>query len=81
LEFTVGDAPIGPGSRFVIVDRDREYGTTIATYERPSALVFEATGQMDLTITYAFGPADGGTSYGVHTTSARRASCASCCRS
>src|SRR5262249_41624329 len=57
------DEPIGPGSQFVIVNRGQEYDTAISTYDRPTALVFEATGAMSLTIAYAFRPADGGTSF------------------
>jgi hypothetical protein len=57
------DEPIGLGSRFVIVNRGQEYDVAITTYERPSRVVFEATGQVDLTIAYAFGPADGETAF------------------
>jgi hypothetical protein len=58
-----GDEPIGPGSHFLIVNRGQEYDAAITTYDRPSRLVFEATGQTDLTITYAFQPAAEGTTY------------------
>ena len=34
---------------------------TITTYERPSRLVLEASGQPDLTITYALSPTSDGT--------------------
>jgi Polyketide cyclase / dehydrase and lipid transport len=57
------DEPIGLGSRFVIVNRGQAYDTVIATYERPSVLVFEATGPTDLTIAYAFRPAGEATSF------------------
>lgn len=53
--------PVGEGSRFLTVNRGREYDATIATYERPSKLVFDVRGQMDITATFTFAPADGGT--------------------
>jgi uncharacterized protein YndB with AHSA1/START domain len=53
--------PVGPGSRFEIVNNGSTYDATIATYERPSRLVFEATGKPDLTITYLLKPVDEGT--------------------
>jgi uncharacterized protein YndB with AHSA1/START domain len=52
---------IGPGSRFEIVNNGTTYDATIATYERPSRLVFEAKGKPDLTITYVLRPTDAGT--------------------
>jgi hypothetical protein len=58
-----GEEPIGQGSRFLIVNRGQEYDASIATYERPSTLVFEATGATNLTIAYSFAPGDGGTRY------------------
>jgi uncharacterized protein YndB with AHSA1/START domain len=45
--------PIGPGSRFAIVNGGTPYDVTITSYERPSRLVFEASGKPDLTIAYA----------------------------
>jgi uncharacterized protein YndB with AHSA1/START domain len=53
--------PIGPGSKFVVVNSGTSYDTTIATYERPTRLVFEATGNPDVTISYTFTPSGGGT--------------------
>jgi uncharacterized protein YndB with AHSA1/START domain len=53
--------PIGPGSRFAIVNGGTAYDVTIATYERPSRLVLEASGKPDLTIAYAFTPTAEGT--------------------
>ena len=53
--------PIGPGSRFAIVNSGTAYDATITTYERPSRLVFEARGKPDLTVTYSFRPTDDGT--------------------
>jgi uncharacterized protein YndB with AHSA1/START domain len=53
--------PVGPGSRFAIVNNGSTYDVTLATYERPSRLVFEATGKPDLTITYLLRPSDDGT--------------------
>jgi uncharacterized protein YndB with AHSA1/START domain len=53
--------PVGPGSRFAIVNSGTIYDATITTYERPSRLVFEAKGKPDLTITYSFRLTDDGT--------------------
>lgn len=53
--------PIGPGSRFAMVNGGSKYDVTITTYERPSRLVLEATGNPDLTIAYALSSSDGGT--------------------
>ena len=53
--------PIGPGSRFAIVNGGTPYDVTITTYERPSRLVLEASGKPDLTIAYAFTPTGEGT--------------------
>ena len=59
-ELTSGE-PIGAGSRFVIVIRGEAYDTTIATYDRQSALEFRATGSIELVIRYAFDALGGGT--------------------
>jgi hypothetical protein len=53
--------PIGLGSRFAIVNGGTSYDVAITTYDRPSRLVFEASGKPDLTITYALGPIPEGT--------------------
>ena len=53
--------PIGPGSRFAIVNGGTAYDVTISTYERPSRLVLEASGKPDLTIAYTFTPTGEGT--------------------
>jgi carbon monoxide dehydrogenase subunit G len=53
--------PIGPGSQFGIVNGGTTYEVTITTYERPSRLVFEASGNPDLTIVYTLAPAGDGT--------------------
>jgi uncharacterized protein YndB with AHSA1/START domain len=53
--------PIELGSRFEIVNGGTPYEVTITTYERPSRLVLEASGNPDLTIAYVFAPVDGGT--------------------
>ena len=53
--------PIGLGSRFAIVNGGTAYDVTITTYDRPSRLVFEASGKPDLTIAYAFMPTGEGT--------------------
>ena len=53
--------PIGPGSRFAIVNGGTPYDVTIATYDRPSRLGTEASGKPDLTIAYTFTPTGEGT--------------------
>jgi len=53
--------PVELGSRFAIVNGGSPYEVTITTYDRPSRLVFEASGNPDLTIAYTFTPAGGGT--------------------
>ena len=53
--------PIGVGSRFAIVNGGTAYDVTITTYARPSSLVFEASGNPDLTVAYALTPTDDGT--------------------
>ena len=53
--------PIGPGSRFAIVNGGTPYDVTITTYERPSRLVLEATGKPELTIAYTLTPTNEGT--------------------
>jgi hypothetical protein len=55
------DEPIGLGSRFGIVNGGTSYDVTITTYDRPSRLVVEASGNPDLTITYALRPTSEGT--------------------
>ena len=52
--------PIGVGSRFAIVNGGTAYDVTITTYDRPSSLAFEASGNPDLTIAYALTPTDDG---------------------
>jgi uncharacterized protein YndB with AHSA1/START domain len=42
--------PIGPGSRFAVVNGGTPYDVTITGYDRRSRLVFEASGKPDLTI-------------------------------
>jgi len=53
--------PIALGSRFAIVNGGTAYDVTITTYDRPTQLVFEASGNPDLTIAYAFTPIGDGT--------------------
>ena len=53
--------PIGPGSRFAIVNGGTPYDVTFSTYDRPSRLVLEASGKPDLTIAYTFTPTGEGT--------------------
>jgi uncharacterized protein YndB with AHSA1/START domain len=57
----VSGEPVGPGSRFSIVNGGRPFDLTVTTFERPSRLVFEATGKPDLTVTYTLAPAGDGT--------------------
>jgi uncharacterized protein YndB with AHSA1/START domain len=55
------DEPIELGSRFSIVNGGKPYDVTITTFERPSRLVFEASGQPDLTIEHTLTPSVEGT--------------------
>jgi uncharacterized protein YndB with AHSA1/START domain len=58
----LSDEPIEQGSRFTIVNGGRPYDVAITTFERPSRLVFEGSGQPDLTVSYTLTPtADDGT--------------------
>jgi uncharacterized protein YndB with AHSA1/START domain len=52
--------PVELGSRFAIVNGGTSYDVTITTHDRPSRLVFEASGNPDLTIAYTFTPTDDG---------------------
>jgi uncharacterized protein YndB with AHSA1/START domain len=53
--------PIGPESRFAMVNGGIRYDVTIATHDRPSRLVLDARGKPDLAIAYTLTPAGGGT--------------------
>ena len=53
--------PITLGSRFTIVTGGTAYDVTITTYDRPARLVFEASGNPDLTVAYTFTPTGDGT--------------------
>ena len=53
--------PIGLGSRFAIVNGGTAYDVTITSYDRPSRLVFEASGKPDLTIACTLTPTGEGT--------------------
>jgi uncharacterized protein YndB with AHSA1/START domain len=53
--------PIEVGSRFSIVNGGTPYDVLITTYDRPSRLVFEASGNPDLTLAYTFTPSGDGT--------------------
>src|ERR1700757_2649194 len=55
------DEPVAQGSRFHVVNNKTPYEVTLATYNRPSLLVFEATGKPDVTITYTLTPSAAGT--------------------
>jgi uncharacterized protein YndB with AHSA1/START domain len=63
--------PIEHGSRFSIVNGGTPYEVTITTYDRPSRLVFEASGKPDLTIAYTFRPTSEGTDLEAISTFAR----------
>jgi uncharacterized protein YndB with AHSA1/START domain len=53
--------PIGLGSQFAVVNGGTAYDVTITDYERPSRLVFEASGRPVLTIACTLTPTDEGT--------------------
>jgi uncharacterized protein YndB with AHSA1/START domain len=53
--------PIGQGSRFAVVNGGTPYDVTITSYERPSRLVFDASGKPDLTIACTLTPTSEGT--------------------
>ncbi len=53
--------PIEVGSRFAVVNGGTAYDVTITTYDRPSRLVFEASGKPDLTIVCTLTPTGEGT--------------------
>jgi hypothetical protein len=58
----VSDEPVRHGSAFKTVNRGKEFAATIGTYERPSRLVFDVTGQaMDITVTVDFRSEPAGT--------------------
>ena len=56
--------PIAQGSRFAIVNGGTTFDVTITTYDRPTKLVFEASGNPNLTIAYTFTPTSDGTELG-----------------
>jgi uncharacterized protein YndB with AHSA1/START domain len=57
----VSDGEVGPGSRFVTVNRGKPYDATITTYERPGRLVFEVTGKpLDITASFTVTPRGAG---------------------
>ncbi len=53
--------PIAVGSRFAIVNGGTAYDVTVTTYDRPTRLVFEASGNPDLTVAYGLTPTADGT--------------------
>ena len=57
----VSPEPIGLGSRFAVVNGGTAYDVTITSYDRPSRLVFEASGKPDLTIACTLTPTGGST--------------------
>jgi uncharacterized protein YndB with AHSA1/START domain len=48
--------PIGQGSRFAVVNGGTAYDVTITRYDRPSRLLFEASGKPGLTIACTLTP-------------------------
>jgi hypothetical protein len=48
--------PIGLESQFAMVNGGTPYDVRITSYDRPSRLVFEASGKPDVTIAYTFTP-------------------------
>jgi hypothetical protein len=55
------DEPVAGGSTFHVVNNKTPYDVTLETYDRPSLLVFQATGKPDVTITYTLTPSAAGT--------------------
>jgi len=53
--------PVELGSRFALVNGGTAYEVTITTFDRPSRLGLEASGNPDLTIAYTFTPTGEGT--------------------
>jgi hypothetical protein len=53
--------PVGLGSRFAVVNGGTAYDVTITGFDRPSQLVFEASGKPDLTIACTLTPTGEGT--------------------
>jgi uncharacterized protein YndB with AHSA1/START domain len=53
--------PVGLGSRFAIVNGGTAYDVAITSYDRPSRLVLEASGNPDLTIASKLTPDGDGT--------------------
>src|SRR5262249_20247444 len=45
-------SPSAMGTEFVTVNRGKEYRSVLSTYERPSRLVFDVTGMMDITASF-----------------------------
>lgn len=41
----VSEEPIGPGTRFVTVNRGQSYDATITTYDRPNEIAFDVVGK------------------------------------
>jgi hypothetical protein len=61
VELRTGE-PVGPGSRFTLVNRGKEDDATITRFERPERLAFAVTNkQMDIDIIDTFEATQGGT--------------------
>ena len=53
----VSGGEVGPGAKFVTVNRGKPYDATISTYERPGRVVFEVTGKpLDITASFTITP-------------------------
>lgn len=53
----VSGGDVGPGAKFVTVNRGKPYDATITTYERPGRVVFEVTGKpLDITASFTITP-------------------------
>jgi len=55
--YLVSGGEVGPGAKFVTVNRGKPYDATITTYERPGRVVFEVTGKpLDITASFTISP-------------------------
>ncbi|HKV68572.1 MAG TPA: SRPBCC family protein [Gaiellales bacterium] len=53
----VSGAEVGPGAKFITVNRGKPYDATITTYDRPGRVVFEVTGKpLDITASFTITP-------------------------
>ena len=53
----VSGGEVGPGAKFVTVNRGKPYDAIITTYDRPGRVVFEVTGKpLDITASFTITP-------------------------